>query len=162
MLEPPLRDRGQARIHGRHDAFGAVDERDRRLVAHVDAGIDAAQRVIHEVAHRGRELDPHRAGADDREREQLPPPRGVGDQRGVLEGREDAMAHRAAVLEPLHDQRVLFDAGDAEVVGHATRRDDDMVVGDLAVFGPHHLFLDVDRQDLGPEETEAGFREWHA
>ena len=57
---------------------------------------------------------------------------------------------------------VLGDPGCAEVVRHTARRDDDVVVGDFSVLGAHRSLLDVDRQGLGPKETEAGFRERHA
>jgi hypothetical protein len=156
LLEPPLRDRGESRIHRRHDPVGTVDEGDRRLVAHVDAGVDATQGVVHQIPHRCRELDPHRTRTDDREREQLAPARGIRDERGVLERREDGVPYRSAVLKPFHDERVLLHARNAVVVRHAAGRDDDVVVCDLAVFGPHRLPLDVDGLDLGAEKAEAG------
>lgn len=72
------------------------------------------------------------------------------------------MPYGPAILEPLHDQGVFLHTGDAEVVGHASGRDDDVVVRDLAVLGPHRLLLYVDGLDLRAQEAAAGFRERYA
>ena len=118
--------------------------------------------MIHQVPHRGCELHADRSRANDGERQHLAPPLCVRDERGVLERRQDAVPDSAAILEPLHDQGVFLHAGDAEVVGHASGRDDEVVVLGVAVLGPHDLLLDVDGLDFRTQESEPGFRERHA
>jgi hypothetical protein len=85
-------------------------------------------------------LDPGRAAAYDHEG-QL----GLGhlapDERDLLKAFYDPIADALGVLDTPHGQAVLLYAGDAEEVGQATQRDEDVVEGELYTAVGHHDFF---------------------
>src|SRR5204863_64195 len=81
--------------------------------------------------------------------EQLLPLRRVRLGTGFLEDRQDAVAQRTPVGQPLHDQRVLLHSSDAEVVRHRAWRDDDVIVRELALTRMNDAPGEIDARDLG-------------
>src|SRR4029079_3742905 len=142
----------------RKDAIGPFDEVDRDVRAEVDGRIDLAERVVHQIAQRARELHADRAGADDDERQRFTSTADVGLDRGRLEDVEDVTLQSLGVREPFHGQRILPDAGDAEVVRDRSHRDHEMVIGELAIGGPASAALHVYRCHLALKEVIAGGR----
>ena len=65
--KPLCGDATEALVHRDDDTVAGVDERDPRVAHEVDLRVHPAQRVIHEVAQRGGELDADRACTDDDE-----------------------------------------------------------------------------------------------
>jgi hypothetical protein len=91
---------------------GLEEEDPDRIRSHA---VVARHDVPAELRQRTRHLDPGRAAADDHEREERARPHGVGRRDGVLERAQDVVPERAGVLEVVEAERVLADAGDAEV-----------------------------------------------
>ena len=153
------RDPPEPRIHAGEDPVCAIEQHDRRVVREVELRVHPPERVIHEVPQRGGELDAHGAGADDHERQHLETARGVRLTRRGFNGLDDPLAHRQSVREELRLQRVLRDARDAVVVRDAPGHQDEVVVPEGAVRGPHGLALEVHAFHLGLHEALAGVRD---
>ncbi len=121
----------QALRQRRQDAIGSLDHVDLDVLLRVDAVEAVGDELARRLVQLGGELDPGRAGADDRHVQLF------GPQRLGLGMRPDAGVHEPAVKAPrlvrlVEPQRMLRDARRAEVIGLAADRDDQRVVGDAA------------------------------
>ena len=133
---------------------------DRRLAVHEnDPGLEAdvakaAPGELDEVLQLGRDLDARRSAADDDERQQLLPARGVGLDPRLLEHVESPVAQVERVTERSDPDGVLGHPGDRAKVRHTADGEDQRVVLDRADGAAHPpperdcLPVDVDRLDI--------------
>ena len=114
------------------------------------------QVLVHEGVDLRRDLDPGGAAANDDEGE-LGLRYVTPDQGDLLEAFDDPIPYGLGVLDAPHGEAVLLDPRDAEEVGQAAERDDDLIVRKLeTAVGNHHLTLEVYLLALGPPEAGAG------
>ena len=113
--------------------------------------------MVEEVAHRGRQLHADGTGADDDERQQTPSPLGVGQHVGALEAGQDAAANLLGFGEVLHAEGVLTNTGNAVIVRHASRGEDQAVVRNAAVGRVDGVRLEVDPLDVRLHEAVLRF-----
>ena len=122
----------------------------------VDVRVVGREVLVDEGVDLGGHLDPGSPATDDHEGE-LGLGHLVPDEGDLLEALYDPVADALGVLDAPHGQAVLLHAGDAEEVGLAAQRDDELVVGELdTTVGHDDLLVRVYARDLGPPEAGSG------
>ncbi len=121
----------QIRVDFRHDAVGALEQKETDLFAvHVFV---KGRDPVHEGGQLPEQLYPDQPAANDREREQSAFAPGVDFHVGPLETLDDVVAEQEGVGEGFECECVLR-TGDQGTVGHGPEGQDQVVVGQFGAF----------------------------